>query len=161
MSSMKLEIKVISGRNIGKKNVYAKIYIDSEQSTEKKTAVDRRGKKNPKWDHTVAYAINRLDVKDNCTKLVIKVCNKNKSGKEEFIGEIHVKFKELYKRAGGRGGNRKTVEYKLKNEFGKSKGNLKFSYKFLEEKNSSVTCGCITLTILKILSLGLAGSSSN
>lgn len=156
---MKLEIKVISAKNIGKKNAYAKIYIDGEQSTEKQTPVDRRGKKNPKWDHTVAYLINSLDVKDNCTKLVIRVCNENMSGEEEFVGEVNVKFKELFKRAGG---ERKTVKYKLKNEFGrKSKGNLKFSYKFLKEKNSCVNCGCFCMTTLKILSLGLAGSSSS
>ena len=143
---MKLEVKLISAKNVGEKNVYAKIYINGEPSTEKQTTVDSRGKKNPKWDFTVAYNINRLDVKDNCTKLTIRLYSQQMLS-DKFIGEVNVKFKRLFKRAGRK---RKTVQYKLKKDSGKSKGKLKFSYKFLEDKPSAVNCGCLAMELLKI-----------
>jgi Ca2+-dependent lipid-binding protein len=157
--NMKLEVKVISARNVGEKNVYAKIYIDGEPSTEKQTTVDQRGKKNPKWDFTVAYPINKLDVKDNCTKLTIRLYGKKERVSEDkFIGEVNIKFKELFKRAGKK---RKTVKYKVMTGSGKSKGKLKFSYKFLADKPS--ICGCTAMLAILRLSVacctGFSGSN--
>ncbi|PSS19655.1 hypothetical protein CEY00_Acc11078 [Actinidia chinensis var. chinensis] len=129
-----LDITVISAENlkdvnlISKMDVYVEVSIGGDPVGKRKTHVDKDGGKSPKWNHRLKFAVG-VDVlaANPALPILFKIRSDRPLGDKD-IGDVSVPIKELLDAAAADG--ERVVEYKVRTPSGKSKGTLKFSYKF-------------------------------
>ncbi|KAK6938453.1 C2 domain [Dillenia turbinata] len=113
-----VQITVMDARNLeavlteSEMKVYAKISINGNPKTVKRTPVDKKGKRWPAWNFSIEY-----------------VLSENAVTKDVYIGEVSVQMKDLFDQANGRG-NATVVSYDVRRGSQLSQGEIKFSCAF-------------------------------
>ncbi|KAL3505747.1 hypothetical protein ACH5RR_031129 [Cinchona calisaya] len=138
-----LEINNLSGRDLNNVNLITKmdVYIvvsisgaGDKNKQKKKTPVDSDGDTNPSWNCPMNFTVDETAANQNRLTLVFKLrCDRTLGDKD--IGEVHVPIKELLESSGGAAAEwkQKFVSYQVRKPSGKPKGQLNFSYKFVEK----------------------------
>ncbi len=124
------------------KGAYPIVYVQSvdNNNSQKKTLNDKDGGSNPKWN----FSIDVAAAKNNNLILVVKLKAKRIFVNDKDIGEILVPIKNLLD-SYDESNDLKHVSSELgMNRDGKSKGQLKFSFKFGEVTQSSLAATTTT-----------------
>lgn len=127
-----LDVTVISADGlkdvnlISKMDVYVVLSIADDPTTKRKTHVDKDGGKSPKWNDHLKF---NVDARNPNVPLVFRIRSDRPLGDKD-IGVVTIPMKELLDHPTADGGGERVVEYQVRTPSGKSKGTLKFSYKF-------------------------------
>lgn len=127
-----LDVTVISADGlkdvnlISKMDVYVVVSIADDPTTKRKTQVDKDGGKSPKWNDHLKF---NVDARNPNVPLVFRIRSDRPLGDKD-IGVVTLPMKELLDHPTADGGGERVVEYQVRTPSGKSKGTLKFSYKF-------------------------------
>ncbi|KAK6939828.1 C2 domain [Dillenia turbinata] len=136
-----VEITVINAKNLkavrkeSKMKVYAKISINGKPKTEKKTPVDKKGKRGPTWNFPVKYSLGERAVTAYGVMLQIELYCKRTCWKDKYIGEVSVPMKDLFARSNGNSGGG-IVSYEVTRGSHKSQGEVTFSCAFSDVKTT-------------------------
>ncbi|KAG8389713.1 hypothetical protein BUALT_Bualt01G0007300 [Buddleja alternifolia] len=101
MECRKFEITLVSAnslpdvRSFRQMKVFAKVSIEGELKTSKKTPVDMVGKTNPRWNFPIEYTINDSAVQKSGMNLSIKLfCRRTFA--DRYVGEVNIPIKSLF-----------------------------------------------------------------
>uniref|UniRef100_A0A5B6YNA9 C2 domain-containing protein n=1 Tax=Davidia involucrata TaxID=16924 RepID=A0A5B6YNA9_DAVIN len=125
-----LDITVISAQDLQnvnrltKMDVYVVVSINTDSKTKLKTHVDRDGGTSPKWNHRMKFSIEE---KANLSLLHFQLKSDRSFRLDKDIGHVSVPVRDLFD---AKDFSERVVDYQLKTPSGKTKGTLKFSYKF-------------------------------
>lgn len=142
MECIPLDLTIISAEDlkdiqlIGKQDLYAVISLNRDASTKQKTKVDKDCGTKPKWKHQMKLTVGESAAREGHLALVIEIIADRLIAGDKPVGEVSVPLKELLdqkKKDGDDKEEEKTVTYAVKLPNGKTKGSLKFSFKFGEK----------------------------
>ncbi|KAL2922865.1 Protein SRC2 [Bienertia sinuspersici] len=98
-----------------------------------KTAVDRIGGKNPKWNYTVSFTVNDFALQNNQITVIFQIFNKRFIIMDKLIGEVRVTAADLLSGGGDRKQPASTLSYQVRKSSGQPKGVLNFTCKVGEK----------------------------
>lgn len=138
-----IEVKLICARDLKDVNVFKTmdVYVVGSVSGDprsmQRTAVDKGGGTNPRWNHQMKFAVDESAARLNRLGLVFQIMSDRTLGDKE-IGRVYVPLKELFDSAvAGKdensddvAGEERQLTYQVQTPSGKFKGQLEFSYKF-------------------------------
>ncbi|KAG5391668.1 hypothetical protein IGI04_021631 [Brassica rapa subsp. trilocularis] len=136
MECRPLDLTIISAEDlkdiqlIGKQDLYAVVSINRDARTKQKTKVDKDCGTKPKWRHQMKLTVDDAAARENRLTLVIEIVADRPIAGDKPVGEVSVPVKELLDQNEE---EEKTVTYAVRLPNGKSKGYLKFSFKFGEK----------------------------
>ncbi|XP_010528895.1 PREDICTED: protein SRC2 homolog [Tarenaya hassleriana] len=134
-----LDLTIISAKDlkdiqlIGKQDVYAVVSINGDARTKQKTPVDKDCGTKPKWKHHVKLTVDDAAARENRLNLVFQIVAYRPIAGDKIIGEVTVPVRELLEYNSKSGDGEKKLTYAVRLPSGKTKGSLKFSYKFGEK----------------------------
>ncbi|KAL0391715.1 UNVERIFIED_CONTAM: hypothetical protein Sradi_2394300 [Sesamum radiatum] len=115
--------------------VYAKVSIQGESRTTKKTPADMEGETNPRWNFPIEYTISESTVCQPGIGIAIKLYCKRTLGRDGFVGEVNIPVKSLFDM--GLTAD-KILSYQVG---GTAKGRLNILYSFGEKVLVRKPCG--------------------
>ncbi|CDY66029.1 BnaA06g37790D [Brassica napus] len=136
MECRPLDLTIISAEDlkdiqlIGKQDLYAVVSINRDARTKQKTKVDKDCGTKPKWRHQIKLTVDDAAANENRLTLVIEIVADRPIAGDKPVGEVSVPVKELLDQNEE---EEKTVTYAVRLPNGKTKGSLKFSFKFGEK----------------------------
>ncbi|CAH8357804.1 unnamed protein product [Eruca vesicaria subsp. sativa] len=140
MECRPLDLTLISAEDlkdiqlIGKQDLYAVVSLNGDVRTKQKTKVDKDCGTKPKWKHQMKLTVDDAAARENHLTLVIEIVADRPIAGDKPVGEVSVPVKELLDQKNKEGDvEEKTVTYAVKLPNGKTKGSLKFSFKFGEK----------------------------
>ncbi|KAF2589079.1 hypothetical protein F2Q70_00039835 [Brassica cretica] len=141
MECRPLDLTIISAEDlkdiqlIGKQDLYAVVSLNNDARTKQKTKVDKDCGTKPKWKHQMKLTVDDTAARENHLTLVIQIVADRPIAGDKPVGEVSVPLKELLDQNNKEGDveEEKTVTYAVKLPNGKTKGSLKFSFKFGEK----------------------------
>ncbi|KAG8389708.1 hypothetical protein BUALT_Bualt01G0006800 [Buddleja alternifolia] len=101
MDCRKLEITLVSANNLpnvrsfGQMKVFAKVSIEGESKTSKKTPADMVGETNPRWNFPIEYRISDSAVQKSGISLSIKLFCRSTFA-DKYVGEVNIPIKSLF-----------------------------------------------------------------
>ncbi|KAM7469666.1 hypothetical protein LguiA_007849 [Lonicera macranthoides] len=134
-----LDITVISAegiRNVNmfmKMDVYVVVSVTGDYKIKKRTHVDKHGGINPRWSHRLKFTLPESIVAHQSLLFQIK---SDRAFGDKDIGLVSVPIRELLESSttvNSDSGVEQIVDYQVRTMSGKSKGALRFSYKFGEK----------------------------
>ncbi|CAN8294865.1 unnamed protein product [Cochlearia groenlandica] len=138
MECRPLDLTILSAKDlkdiqlIGKQDLYAVVSINGDASTKQKTKVDKDCGTKPKWKHQMKLTVDDSAARENRLTLVIEIVADRPIAGDKPVGEVSVPLKELLDQNKS-DGDEKSVTYAVRLPNGKTKGSLKFSFKFGEK----------------------------
>ncbi|KAG8389733.1 hypothetical protein BUALT_Bualt01G0009400 [Buddleja alternifolia] len=132
MECRKFEIILVSAnslpdvRSFRQMKVFAKVSIEGESKTSKKTPVDMVGETNPRWNFPIDYTISNSAVQKSGMNLSIKLfCRRTFA--DRYVGEVNIPIKSLFDKGFKAD---KILSYRVD---GTSNGRLNILYSFGEK----------------------------
>ncbi|XP_074311587.1 uncharacterized protein LOC141647343 [Silene latifolia] len=145
-----IEVKLIRGKDLKKVNVISTmdVYVIGSVSADprsmQRTAVNKDGGVNPKWNHVMRFNVDESAARLNRLGLVFQIMSDRTLGDKE-VGRVYVPLKELYEAVGviddqafEVSKEEKYVVYQVQTSKGRFKGQLEFSFKFGEKFTQTI-----------------------
>ncbi|KAK9726273.1 hypothetical protein RND81_05G203000 [Saponaria officinalis] len=137
MGHKTLELTVISAKDlknvnlIGKMDVYVVVYLSDQPKSKQKTPVHQDGGTKPSWNYTMRFTV---DEPSNPGKFVVfQLKHEQTFGADKDLGEVNVPLMELFTSVNAKDPSApQFLTYQVKTSSGKAKGELKFSFKFVD-----------------------------
>ncbi|KAL3653067.1 hypothetical protein CASFOL_002748 [Castilleja foliolosa] len=117
-----------------KMDIYAEVSIAGYPQSKKKTRVDHNCGSNPKWsdkdDAHMEFMVDEPYLTKPGLSLLLQLKAESSIGSDKVVGSATVPVHDLFHPDAAQD---KVVEYQLQRPSGKSKGSVKFSYRFAEK----------------------------
>ncbi|KAL9228171.1 hypothetical protein vseg_003780 [Gypsophila vaccaria] len=139
MGHKTLELTVISAKDlknvnlIGKMDVYVVVSLSHDPKSKQKTPVHQDGGTKPSWNYTMRFNVDDAAAMDPAKFLVFQLKHEHTFGADKDLGEVRVPVGELFASVNGNDPSApQFLTYQVKTASGKAKGELKFSFKFVD-----------------------------
>ncbi|XP_010674816.2 protein SRC2 [Beta vulgaris subsp. vulgaris] len=136
MEHRPIDVKLLCAKDLKDVNVFSTmdVYVVGSVSGDprsmQRTAVDKDGGTNPKWNHDMKFTFDESAARLNRLGLVFQIMSDRTLGDKE-IGRVYVPLKELFDATDPIDQERHVV-YQVQTPTGKFKGEMEFSFKFGE-----------------------------
>ncbi|XP_074278960.1 uncharacterized protein LOC141602840 [Silene latifolia] len=133
-----LELTLISAKDlknvnlIGKMDVYVVVHLSDQPKSKQKTPVHQDGGTHPSWNYTMRFAVDEADAAKPGKFVVFQLKHEHTFGADKDLGEVMVPVRELFDSVGKDPTAPQFLTYQVKTSSGKAKGELKFSFKFID-----------------------------